>query len=263
LTIFPKRSKGNYRRVIEDCNAAVKLDPGNTKAYFRAARACRSLDRVLEGREYCVLGLKQDATNQDLKKLSIEIEALIKKKEDLKKKKQVEHAEKLMEYSEKLETVNAALEKRGIIMGNPLFDLQNQYESQVRLDEQKDELHWPVLLLYPEHNQSDFIKDFNENDTLLDHLNYVFPEGNFADWDSERKYQLSQIQIYIEVGVTVPLQSSKQKSSKIAQKWIRVKPQTKLSQVLKHPDYIVPQFPCFYVMVSGSKFMDSFLNHET
>jgi len=34
--------------------------------------------------------------------------------------------------------------------------------AQVFLDERRS-LHWPVLLLYPEHQQTDFISAFSEN----------------------------------------------------------------------------------------------------
>ena len=40
---------------------------------------------------------------------------------------------------------------------------QNMYErGQVTLDDD-GVLHWPVLFVYPEHGQTDFIEAFNEN----------------------------------------------------------------------------------------------------
>ena len=29
---------------------------------------------------------------------------------------------------------------------------------------EKEELVWPVMFLYPEHQETDFIQEFNEND---------------------------------------------------------------------------------------------------
>ena len=37
-------------------------------------------------------------------------------------------------------------------------------DTHVYLDE-NDVLHWPVVFLYPEYRQSDFVQDFNEQQT--------------------------------------------------------------------------------------------------
>jgi len=36
---------GNYRRVINDCTEATKLNEKNSKAYYRACTACIKLDK--------------------------------------------------------------------------------------------------------------------------------------------------------------------------------------------------------------------------
>jgi hypothetical protein len=38
--------------------------------------------------------------------------------------------------------------------------------ARVHLDDDGT-LHWPVMLLYPEYTESDFIMDFNENDRFV------------------------------------------------------------------------------------------------
>ena len=55
-------------------------------------------------------------------------------------------------------------------------------------------LMFPVVLLYPLHLQSDFIKAFSETDTVLDHLDYIFP----SPWDEEHEYTLGSVELYME-----------------------------------------------------------------
>ncbi|XP_071007638.1 tetratricopeptide repeat protein 4-like [Oncorhynchus clarkii lewisi] len=45
----------------------------------------------------------------------------------------------------------------------------------VFLDEQGI-MHWPVLFLYPEYQQTDFISAFSESSSFLDHLTHVWRE---------------------------------------------------------------------------------------
>jgi hypothetical protein len=55
-------------------------------------------------------------------------------------------------------------------------------------------LSFPVLLLYPAHSQSDFIKAFNEHQTLPEHLDYIFP----LPWDEEHEYTVDGVEAYME-----------------------------------------------------------------
>lgn len=53
---------------------------------------------------------------------------------------------------------------------------------------------YPVLLLYPLHAQSDFIKAFAETDTLQSHLEYIFP----LPWDEEGAYSVGGVECFME-----------------------------------------------------------------
>uniref|UniRef100_A0A3Q3N7D1 Cns1/TTC4 wheel domain-containing protein n=1 Tax=Labrus bergylta TaxID=56723 RepID=A0A3Q3N7D1_9LABR len=65
--------------------------------------------------------------------------------------------------------------------------------AQVFLDE-KGSLHWPVLFLYPEHQQSDFISAFCENSCFMDHIAVMFGE-ELPPWDADRKYHPQNLQV--------------------------------------------------------------------
>lgn len=71
--------------------------------------------------------------------------------------------------------------------------------ARVWYDAELDEVHWPVLLLYPEPAQSDFIQDMCEGEALLPHLAEMFGvDGEGApDWDRERKYRPAALSVYL------------------------------------------------------------------
>jgi hypothetical protein len=52
----------------------------------------------------------------------------------------------------------------------------------------------PVVFLYPVHLQSDFIKSFEEGQSLNDHLSYIFP----LPWDEKSEYTPAKVECYIE-----------------------------------------------------------------
>ena len=60
-------------------------------------------------------------------------------------------------------------------------------------------LVWPVLFLYPEYGETDFIEEFTESDLLQDHLYLMFDQSDPPPWDIESKYRLVEsINVYYE-----------------------------------------------------------------
>ena len=53
---------------------------------------------------------------------------------------------------------------------------------------------YPVILLYPTHSQSDFIKAFSEKEKLGEHLGYIFP----LPWDEQHEYTPDNVEAYME-----------------------------------------------------------------
>jgi len=55
-------------------------------------------------------------------------------------------------------------------------------------------------MLYPEKNQSDFLKDVDEYTTMQDVLNLLFPlNGAPAPWDTEGNYNQKNVEVYCYV----------------------------------------------------------------
>jgi hypothetical protein len=57
----------------------------------------------------------------------------------------------------------------------------------------------PVLLLYPLHAQSDFIKAFEETQSLAQHFEYIFEDP--LQWDQAHEYTTDSVECYIETSV--------------------------------------------------------------
>lgn len=72
---------GNYRRALTDAEEAIRLCPGNVKAVYRAAKASMSLELLDEAKSYCEKGIKNDPSNEDLKKLLKQVNSKKQEKE--------------------------------------------------------------------------------------------------------------------------------------------------------------------------------------
>lgn len=184
---------GNHRSCWLDCAAALQLNPGNVKAWYRSARALLKVDRVPEADEACAFGLALDGENKALLALAGEV---IKRNEFLKKKEK-EKAEREARETRKKTMLGAAIQARGVRM-RETEKPPDMEDARVRLvpdeEDPTSSLSFPVVLFYPLHYETDFIKAFNEQETLADHLGYVFP----LPWDVKKEYTLAKVECYVE-----------------------------------------------------------------
>ena len=93
-------------------------------------------------------------------------------------------------------TLKLALKSRNILTRSTEKppDLE---DAVVKLENSMDPsstLTLPVILLYPMHSQSDFIKAFSEREKLQEHLEYIFP----LPWDSAHEYTVDNVEAYME-----------------------------------------------------------------
>ncbi|KAF9101826.1 hypothetical protein BGX27_011321 [Mortierella sp. AM989] len=182
---------GNYRKVLTDCAQALKLNPKNVKALFRSAKALYALEMYPEAIDCCEHALISDPDNQPVKDEMAKIKAEFEHKEKIKREKE----ERERKIREKKMKVEAALEKRKIrTAATPGFKPDHPHE--IQLDDDLDQLTIPTFFLYPEHNESDLIQAFNEQDTIGEQLSEIFYEP--APWDTEHKYRPETVQTYFE-----------------------------------------------------------------
>lgn len=183
----------NYRSTTLDCRSALRLNAKNIKAFYRSAQALFALDKLGEASDACTHGLAVDAGNAALKDLSIKIttRAMQVKAEDDRNRIQA------LTLQRQKFTLAAALKARNIkTRKSPQPPEMEDATIHLAPDPLSPEstLQFPVILLYPMHAQSDFIKSFAETDTVSMHLDYIFP----LPWDEKHEYLANQVELYME-----------------------------------------------------------------
>lgn len=183
----------NYRSCTQDCAATLRLNSRNVKAYYRSAQALLALDKVAEAEDACAHGLDVEPSNPALQSLKTKVEVRKNALERI-----GEHRRYREERAKKEEVVlKTALRARGIrtrSTGQPP-DMEDAAISLTPDPVSPDStLTFPVVLLYPLHLQSDFIKAFSETDTLASHLDYILP----LPWDKRHEYTVAEVEGYME-----------------------------------------------------------------
>ena len=196
----------NYRQTTLDCAHTLQLNTKNVKAHYRSAQALLSLSRLEEALDICTRGLTLDPTNGPLKALLAKIIAA----KDLLDEQERKRQEREMLKKRKERMLKAALMARMIrtrTTGQP----PEMEDTAIKLVPDPlsptSTLVFPVVLLYPLHLRSDFVKAFGEEQTLGGHLEYMLP----LPWDEKGEYR--DVEAYMEtvagglvkVGKRVPL----------------------------------------------------------
>lgn len=183
----------NYRSCTHDCAATLRLNPRNVKAYYRSAQALLALDRVTEAEDACVHGLNVEPSNSALRSVQSKVEGRKSTLDRIAKSRRDRE-----ERAKKEERVlTAALRARGIRTRSTEQPPEME-DAAIRLTPDQvspnSTLTFPVVLLYPLHLQSDFIKAFSETDTLASHLDYILP----LPWDEQHDYTMDEVEGYME-----------------------------------------------------------------
>uniref|UniRef100_A0A803M944 Cns1/TTC4 wheel domain-containing protein n=1 Tax=Chenopodium quinoa TaxID=63459 RepID=A0A803M944_CHEQI len=248
---------GNNRRAFEDAEQAVKLSPTNVKAIYRAAKASFALDMLKEAITYCEQGLELSSDNEDLKKLVKLASGKLAERE--------KHEAEVSKALRGAKDLLSAFEDRGLKIGKAMFrELTGLKKPD--LDKSKI-LHWPVVLLYPEHRNM-----FSEDCPPL-------------PWDKENVYTRENIELYYEVGSSVCLSKTRilhyllegtpgagavsideEKDSsnygsptgKGPSRWVKVNKKRTLHDILKEPNLVIPGIPVFYIVSKSSAFYNKF-----
>lgn len=185
----------NYRSCILDCGAVLRINNKNTKALYRSAKALLALGRIKEADDACAKGLELAGDDKALLVLAGEI---LKKNEEIeaKRKKEVERLVREKNEERILKTSLAAREITLRMTDKPpeMEDAKIELVPDA-LDPINSTLSFPVLLLYPLAAESDFIKSFNEMDTVGQHLEYILP----LPWDVKGEYRDGKVvECYVE-----------------------------------------------------------------
>ncbi|XP_007089948.1 tetratricopeptide repeat protein 4 [Panthera pardus] len=249
---------GNFRSALNDVTAAKKLKPCHLKAIIRGALCHLELKNFAEAVNWCDEGLQIDAREKKLLEMRAKADKLKRteqrdiRKAKMKEKKEQNHNKALLQAvkARNIKLVSEAASEDEDSDSEDLGELsldrlssENRYGARLSVDEQ-GRLSWPVLFLYPEHTQSDFIAAFHEDSRFIDHLMVMF--GETPSWDLEQKYCPNNLEIYFEDDGGTEL--------------YRVPLKSTLLHVLQHPRYFVKALiPAFLVCVGASGFCKNYV----
>lgn len=271
---------GNYRSSLLDCRMALKELPGHLKAVERAVESCIKLKRYKECMEWCDTGLRivNSMNNVDAEKKkkyqNSRAQAEKSYREAERNKRKEEAAIRKAKQAE--QHLIATIQSRGIDIRKTDSSVHEKGKDILRMSDiepchpaalqktvhliQSDDginvLVWPVLFLYPEHGESDFIEEFTESDSIADHLNIMFDQSESPPWDVEGKYRSSKdINVYFEDARCAA-----------RPKLVTVDTCLSLLEVLSrnnnHPG-VIAGTPSFILLAKNSAFEKEFLNKYT
>uniref|UniRef100_A0A8I5ZKD6 Tetratricopeptide repeat domain 4 n=1 Tax=Rattus norvegicus TaxID=10116 RepID=A0A8I5ZKD6_RAT len=216
------------------------------------------LKHFAEAVNWCDEGLQIDAKEKKLLEMRAKADKLKRmeerdlRKAKLKEKKEQNQNEALLQAikARNIRLVSESVGEDEDSASNGLAEMllhglssENPCGARLSIDGQ-GRLSWPVLFLYPEYAQSDFISAFHEDTRFIDHLMAMFSEA--PSWDSEHKYHPDDLEVYFEDEDRAEL--------------YQVSPESTLLQVLQHPRCSVKALtPAFLVCVGSSPFCKNFL----
>ena len=173
--------------------AALSINTQNVKAHYRMASALFELNKLGEAASACSAGLLVDSTNTSLATLQKKIQAKQAAKEAKERKKQDEN-ERIKKEAAMVAVALKARQIRTRNTGQP----PEMEDAVVKLTPDPlsptSTLVFPVLILYPLHLQSDFVKSFGEEESLQGHLEYMLP----LPWDKLGEYTVKGVDAYLE-----------------------------------------------------------------
>ena len=157
------------------------------------ASAFFALNKLEEAMAACTAGIVTDASNASLSKMKERISAEM----DAQRVSQKTKAEEEDRQKREAATLANALQARKIRIRNT-GERPEVEDAAMKLTpdplSMSSTLTFPVILLYPLHMQSDFIKAFGEEQMLQGHLAYLFP----LPWDSRGEYSSETVDAYME-----------------------------------------------------------------
>ncbi|XP_052742817.1 DNA polymerase interacting tetratricopeptide repeat-containing, protein of 47 kDa [Bicyclus anynana] len=189
----------NYRTALHDSERALSFNPEHTKARLRAAKSALAISKFDTCIEHCEKILQKQPKDKE----SLDLIDAAKKKQTLKERDQRKKYVLDTKKQVKKNAVVQAIIDRGITIDEREdggdIDLSmlepcipGAETDMVRLD--NGILKWPILFLYPEYQQTDFIRACPENVPIILQLEQIFP----APWDDKNTYSTKTINIYYE-----------------------------------------------------------------
>lgn len=229
-TIYMGRAKLNlliaqFGRCKEDSIEALKIKPNDEHMWTVLSRSRYFIEKYNDGLKFALQGLEKCPKSEKLLNMKQLFEECLEKEQ-----KCVEEVSSLqaLKKDKKLE-VYRNLRGKKVKLGKRVHHLPESLELQITEDDDGT-LHFPVLLLYDEFMQTDFIQDWKEHTTLREMLTGIF--HSYPPWDQECDYDMQSIEVYYENDQTKPLDPKDTAKKKSTKKYTKVDLKQTLLEVL-------------------------------
>lgn len=270
----------NWGYLRNESKKAIKYNKNNVKAYYRLAKAYQMLHDYEEAGNAIEQGLAipNEQNNKELLKLQKLLGDKVRKARLQRQQRERIRAERVY----KVKSVWKHCQTHRIKLGRvPLVanvtdddhddvdNIHNEDEQQLESrwhhhlphsgllpsfhnENNTEEWSWPCMFVYPSHNQSDFIKEFYENEMIAIRLAEVFPELDDDDdddktsarkqetamsWDYNNEFICSQLAVYFEVHESA-VEVSKQLVYGTTEQQNESKKKLDKNRVLVHPESV-------------------------
>ena len=227
----------NYGRVIEDCTEAIKSDPTFVKPYYRMCQAYLALDKLDEAIKIAQKGLDDaDSKNKDLAKISGEASVKL-----YQKKKLLDEKHKQKDMLKETKFLN--LSKKGIVLGKKnTFPLPDRYSKVIKFDEKTNVMTTPVVFMYPEFSQFDYVEEATEDKMIDEIFGEIFEAG--LPWDDRGYYKFPEdLECYVKLNCVDPLVPILDKNWDGQKGLLQISFQDTILEAITNSGYITPQIP--------------------
>eukprot|EP00359_Climacostomum_virens_P011559 CAMPEP_0204904492 /NCGR_PEP_ID=MMETSP1397-20131031/4893_1 /ASSEMBLY_ACC=CAM_ASM_000891 /TAXON_ID=49980 /ORGANISM="Climacostomum Climacostomum virens, Strain Stock W-24" /LENGTH=286 /DNA_ID=CAMNT_0052073287 /DNA_START=1 /DNA_END=861 /DNA_ORIENTATION=- len=200
----------NYGYAIKDSQEVLRMQPGNLKAYYRIAKA----SALLFKREEALEAIRAFREHGGLPKDISELEKLVPPE------------------APKAEDKYAEVRRKGIkVTEDDAYDCPRDIKI---IFDDAGFLKISVLLLYDQFEQSDFIEEMREDQTLATQLAEMLP----GPWDTDGKLLLENARAYYE----------------LSGRFYEVSLESPLIDILKSKRYAMPKLPTFHIVTPDFQF---------
>ena len=281
---------GNWGSALRDVTAVLGLEPGNQKARLRAAKSAFRLEKFEVANMHVERGLELEPGAEDFLGLGKRVEvawAEEREKAAARERRETERrrpAQLLVDaVALRGVSVGPSLYASGRVAHKPFLDSEPARENPLEA-----QMHWPLMVLYPEVGQMDYIEKFAEGSVLQDLLSTMFDPAYTPEppaWDPERRYRPDNIALFLQVeacdaisqeallgwylGDSVPEGMADQDAGPLPEgywaknpRFSRVPLDYCLLEALQTPGYVVPGTPALHAVVRGSDMERRFLSGE-
>ena len=281
---------GNWGSALQDAAAVLGLEPDNQKARLRAAKAAYRLEKLDIATAHIGRGLELEPEAEDFLALGKRVEAACAAAKEKAEQRERQEAERRRPVER---VVNAVL-RRGVRVGPTLYASGRVSHRPLldsepgRADPLEAQMHWPVMILYPEVGQMDYLEQVAEGAAFGDLLATMFDPAYAPAppaWDPERVYRPDTISLFLQVeacdalpreallgwylGDSVPEGMADQDAGPLPEgywakrpRFVRVPLDCCLLEALQTPGYVVPGTPAFHAVVQGTDMERRFLSGE-